>query len=175
MIIINEKKPVQCIVRFKKPLFYNEILSLLNKATSEYNAISEKNRKELRFFKRLVTRRDVYLVHCDHFTYGSYDGRVPMKRLAIGMYDPLDYPEAKYEKRYIIYLLGIRDIHLYFNIIPGFAKDDQFATEIGENESVSCITIKANIKSNMRWKLKQAKFLEKLVPIIEKLHPEVKK
>lgn len=175
MVIVSETRQVATYIQFKKPLFYNEILTLLNKAIREYNEIVLKNHSELPFFKRLVTHRDIYHVYCNHFTYGSYDGKAPMKLLVGWMYDAEDYPDATYEKRYIIYLLGIRDIHLYFNVIPGIAAENQFATEIRENQEVSYLTIKANMKSNMKWKMQQKKFLETLTPIIERLYQEMKK
>lgn len=175
MIIVSETRQVRSIVQFKKPLFYNEISILLNKAIREYNEIVLKNYRDLPFFKRLVTDRDIYHVYDDHLTYGSYDGKAPMKLLVGWMYDAEDYPDAKYEEKCIINLIGIRSYMLYFNVIPGIATEDQFATEIGENEQVSCITIKANMKSNMKWKMQQKKFLETLTPIIERLYQEMKK
>jgi len=175
MIIVSETRQVRSIVQFKKPMFYNEILTLLNKATREYNEIVLKNYRDLPFFKRLVTDRDIYHVYDDLLTYGSYDGKAPMKLLVGWMYDPEDYPDAKYEERCIINLIGIRSYMLYFNVIPGIAKENQFSTEIGENEQVSCITIKANMKSNMKWKIQQKNFLEKFTPIVERLYQEMKK
>ena len=175
MVIVSEERQVATHLQFKKPLSHSEIFTLLEKATSEYNKNSEKNRKELPFFKRLVARHDIYHVYRNCLTFGSYDGKAPMKLLVGWMYDPEDYPDAKYEKRYIIYLLGLRDIMLYFNVIPGIAAEDQFATEIRENQEVSYLTIKANMKSKMRWKMQQAKFLEALTPIIERLYQEMKK
>jgi hypothetical protein len=38
---------------------------------------------------------------------------------------------------------------------------------IPEDEQVSCITIKANLKSSMYWKKQQAEFLEVFIPIFK--------
>jgi len=54
--------------------------------------------------------------------------------------------------RYLISIVGIKNYYLYFNVIPGIAKEYQFGTPIPEKELVSCITIKANMKSSMYWK-----------------------
>ena len=67
-------------------------------------------------------------------------------------------------------IVGLRDVRLYFNVIPGIARENQFGTEMSEKDVVSCITIKANMKSNLHWKQEQAKFLRILVPIIEKMN-----
>jgi hypothetical protein len=70
--------------------------------------------------------------------------------------------------RYLLNIVGLRNVHLYFNVIPGVAEENQFGTEMSENDTAQCITIKANMKSSLKWKKQQAKFLELLVPIIEK-------
>jgi hypothetical protein len=85
-----------------------------------------------------------------------------------------EFPDAKYETRYLLSIIGLRNAHLYFNVIPGSAREHQFGTEISEKDMVCYITIKANLKSNLHWKQEQAKFLELLVPIIEKMNQKMK-
>ena len=53
------------------------------------------------------------------------------------------------KNRYFISMVGIKNYYLYFNVIPGISKEYQFGTPISEKELVSCITIKANMKSSM--------------------------
>jgi hypothetical protein len=97
-----------------------------------------------------------------------------MKRGGSHLLNPEEYPDAKYETRYLLSIIGLRNAHLYFNVIPGSARERQFGTEISEKDAVCYITIKANLKSNLHWKQEQAKFLELLVPIIEKMNQKMK-
>jgi hypothetical protein len=65
-------------------------------------------------------------------------------------------------------------MYLYFNVIPGIAAFSQFGTEMLDTEKVSCVTIKANMKSSLKWKKQQAEFLELLTSIIENFYKEKK-
>lgn len=173
-IKINQTKPVEAVVRFNRSLSCREIIGLVGNAIVKYNKILSKERKKLSFFKRLFTPSDVYRFDYDMRYYFSHDGKTPMRRGGFNLLDPEFYPDAKYETRYLLSIIGLRNAHLYFNVIPGIARDNQFGTEIAEKDEIFCITIKANMKSNLRWKQEQTRFLELLVPIIEKMNQEIK-
>lgn len=173
-IKIDQTKPVEAVVRFNRPLSCREIIELVGNAIVRYNRIRSKEKKKLSFFKRLFTSSDVYRFDHDMHPYFSHDGKTPMRRGGFNLLDPEFYPEAKYEMRYLLSIIGLRNVHLYFNVIPGIARDNQFGTEMSEKDDFSCITIKANMKSNLRWKEEQAKFLERFVSIIEKMNWQMK-
>ena len=173
-IKVDQTKPVEAIVKFNSPLSHDEISNLLGKAVVECNRIFDSRRKSLPFLKRIFTSSDLYYFESNMRHYFSHDGASPMKRGGEHLLDPEFYPDAKYETRYLMSIIGLRNVHLYFNVIPGVAKKNQFGTEISEKDCVSCITIKANLKSNLHWKQEQAKFLELLVPIIERMNQEKK-
>lgn len=139
----------------------------------ECNRAFAKEWKSIPFLKRIFKPYDVYHLYYRQLQYVSYDGKAPMRRVGFRPLNPESYPDAKYEMRYVLAILG-RNVHLYFNIIPGIAKEHQFGTIMSEKTIVSCITIKANAKSNIRWKQEQAKFLEILIPIIEELNKKMK-
>jgi len=173
-IKIDQKKQVEAIVKFNKPLSCRTISVLVGDAVVECNRILSRERKKIPFLKRIFTSSDVYVFNSDMRHYFSFDGKHPMIRAGKYLLDPESYPEVKYETRYLLSIVGLRNAHLYFNVIPGVARERQFGTEISEKDEVFCITIKANLKSNLRWKQEQAKFLELLVPIIEKMNQEMK-
>lgn len=164
-------KSIQAIVNFEKPLSYDGILRLLSEAIKECNEIFEKRWRALPLIRRIFMRRDIYYVYSDKRMYCSYDGKAPMKFYNYTL-DVHEFPDAKYENRYLIAICGIRDYLLYFNVIPGIAEENQFGTLISEYESVNCITIKANRKSEPKWRCVQTDFLEMLVPIIERINQE---
>jgi hypothetical protein len=164
-------KSIQAIVNFEKPLSYDGILRLLSEAIKECNEIFEKRWHNLPLIKRIFMRRDIYYVYSDMRMYCSYDGKAPMKFYNY-ILDAHEFPDAKYENRYLIAICGVRDYLLYFNVIPGIAEENQFGTLISEYESVNCITIKANRKSESKWRCVQTDFLEMLVPIIERINQE---
>ena len=174
MEIKNQIKPVEATVNFKRPLSCQEIIELVSKAIEECNIILEENRQNMPFFKRIFTKPDAYHLCYDAHMYYSYDGKTPMKLGGPFLLNREEFPDNEYEIRYLISIIGVRDIHLYFNVIPGIAKDDQFGTMISEKELVSCITIKANLKSKPYWKRRQEKFLQLLIPIIKILNIETK-
>jgi hypothetical protein len=169
-IKIDQTKPVEAVVNFNRALSCREIIDLVGNAIVKYNRVLSKERKKLSFFKRLFTSSDVYRFDYDMRHYFSHDGKAPMRRGGFNLLDPEFYPDAKYETRYLLSIIGLRNAHLYFNVIPGAARERQFGTEISEKDQVYYITIKANLKSNLKWKKEQAKFLELLVPIIEKMN-----
>ena len=169
MEVRDKTKSVEAVVRFNKPLSYYEISSLVGNAVVECNRILAKERKKLSILKRIFTCSDVYYFEHDVHYYFSHDGRATQQR-GLNVLNSEFYPDAKYETRYLMSIIGTRDVRLYFNVIPGIAKENQFGTEMSEKDVVSCITIKANLKSNLHWKQEQAKFLELLVPIIEKMN-----
>ena len=173
MEIIDQTKPVEAVVKFSRPLFYYEITNLIDDALDECNEILIEKWENMPFFKRIFTTAELYHLYYDDYMYFSHDGKAPMRR---GKYplDPEEFPDAKYEMRYLISIVGVKNIHLYFNVIPGIAQEHQFGTMIPEDELVECITIKANLKSKPYWKRRQAKFLEILVPIIERIDQETK-
>lgn len=164
---INESKQVQSIVKFAKALKPEQISSLIDTALKEYNrlAIEEWSKKSL--LVRWFTSPNLFHSEAKARNYISYDGKSPMRLAGIYELSPCDYPKAKYEVRYLISIFGVRDMHLYFNVIPGVARESQFGTFIPEHSQVSCITIKANMKSSMYWKKQQAKFLTVFVRILE--------
>ena len=112
---------------------------------------------------------DLYFVDNAYKYYYSYDGVSPMKLGRGGILDPEFYPDAKYETRYQLSIYGLGSMYLFFDVIPGIAKEGQFGTEIKENELVDTITIKANFKSNAYWQSQQSKFLKFFVPVLEKV------
>lgn len=169
-IKVSQERQVEAIVRFNKPFSSNEISDLVGKAVVECNRAISKERKKLSLIRRLFTCSDVYYFNYDAYHYFSYDGKAPMRRGGSNVLSPEFYPDAKYETRYLMSIVGLRDVRLYFNVIPGIARENQFGTEMSEKDVVSCITIKANMKSNLHWKQEQAKFLRILVPIIEKMN-----
>lgn len=173
-IKIDQTKQVEVCVNFNKPLSCNEISKLLGDAIAECNKILRERRKKLPFFKRMFTSIDVYFFDCDERDYFSYDGKAPMQRCGRYYLNREEYPDVKYERRKLMSIVSIKSMYLYFNVIPGIARGSQFGTEMLDTEVVSCITIKANMKSNFRWKKEQAKFLELLVPIIERICKEKK-
>ena len=134
----------------------------------ECNGVLRKEWKSIPFLKRIFKFCDVYRFDYNPSRYCSYDGKAPMRRVGSRLLNPEFYPDAKYETRYLPGIIGLRDVRLYFNVIPGVAEENQFGTEMSENDTAQCITIKANMKSSLKWKKQQAKFLELLVPIIEK-------
>ena len=169
--MLMETKQIESIIDFKEPLSCHEVIKLLEKAIKECNSIFGRDWQKMPFIKRIFTSPDVYHLYYDTHEYCSYDGKSPMK-LCGGPYllNKEEFPDAKYEIRYLISIFGDKDIHLYFNVIPGAAEEDQFGTMISEKELVSRITIKANLKSNPYWKRRQARFLETLVTIIERIN-----
>jgi hypothetical protein len=166
--IINPTKQVEVVVNFKKPQVPQDIVTLLQKALTECNDILKGRWRKLSFFKRMLKPYDAYYLEDDVHQYCSYDGKSPMKRCK-HILNSEEYPEAKYEYRHLLSIYGTQDYRLYFNVIPGIAREDQFGTEMVDNEEFSCITIKANMKSELKWKRIQAEFLEMLVPIIERI------
>ena len=173
-IKIDKTKPVEVLVNFTKPLSCYEISNLLGDAVVECNRIIEEEREKLPLFKRIFTSCDVYLFDRDEREYFSYDGKAPMRPCGHHVLDREMYPDVKYEWRSLMSIVSTKSMYLYFNVIPGIAKENQFGTEISENDTAVCVTIKANLKSNLRWKQEQAKFLELLVSIIEKMNQEMK-
>ena len=173
-IEIDQTKPVEAVVKFNRPLSCDEVSKLLGDAVVESNRILSKERKKIPFLKRIFISSDVYLFNVDIHHYFSHDGKSPMKRGGSYLLNPEEFPDAKYETRYLLSIIGLRNVHLYFNVIPGAARECQFGTEISEKDTVYYITIKANLKSNLRWKQEQAKFLGLLVPIIEKMNQKMK-
>ena len=173
-IKIDQTKQVEAIVKFNRPLSCNEISKLLGDAVLESNRILSRERKKIPFLKRIFIPSDIYLLNRDMHHYFSHDGIVPMQRGGPYLLNSEEFPDAKYETRYLLSIIGLRNAHLYFNVIPGSAREHQFGTEISEKDMVCYITIKANLKSNLHWKQEQAKFLELLVPIIEKMNQKMK-
>lgn len=173
-IKVTQERQVEAVVKFNKPLSYHEISDLVGHAVVECNRTLANERKKLSLFKRIFTCSDVYYFDHDMRHYFSHDGKAPMQRGGSHFLNPEFYPDAKYEIRYMMSITGLRDVRLYFNVIPGIAKKDQFGTEISEKDVVSYITIKANMKSNLHWKQEQAKFLKVLVPIIEEMNQKMK-
>lgn len=168
MEIINQTKPIEAIVNFNRPLSYRAIIKLLGDAVVDVNKILEDKWKNLPILRKIVTLPDIYYLDYDMHQYCSYDGKSPMKPCNY-LLNSEEFPDAKYEHRYLISICGLRDYRLYFNVIPGVAEDNQFGTMIKENEYISCITIKANMKSERKWKCVQVKFLRMLIPIIERI------
>lgn len=173
-IKIDRKKPIEAVVSFNKPLSYYEIIKLVRKAIIKCNGILRERWKKIPFFKRIFTSSDFYCFDYDMHYYFSHDGTSPMKRGGPYLLNPEEFPDVKYETRYLMSIIGLKDMRLYFNVIPGIAQEYQFGTEMSEYETVSCITIKANMKSNLHWKKRQAQFLSTLVPIIERYNQEKK-
>ena len=173
-IKIDKTKPVEVLVNFTKPLSCYEISNLLGDAVVECNRIIEEEREKLPLFKRIFTSCDVYLFDRDEREYFSYDGKAPMRPCGHHVLDREMYPDVKYEWRSLMSIVSTKSMYLYFNVIPGLAKEDQFGTEMLDTEKVSCITIKANMKSSLKWKKQQAKFLELLTSTIENFYKEKK-
>ena len=173
-IKIDQTKPVETVITFNRSLSCREIIELVGDAIVKYNRILSKERKKLPFFKRLFTPSDVYRFDYDMRHYFSHDGKSPMRRGGFNLLDSEFYPDAKYETRYLLSIIGLRNAYLYFNVIPGIARENQFGTEMLDTEKVSCVTIKANMKSNLKWKKQQAKFLELLTSTIENFYKEKK-
>jgi hypothetical protein len=171
---INKSKQVQSIVKFDKALNFSQISSLIDEALTEYNRLSMEKWSKKSLLVRWFTSPNLFYSNSLARTYFSHDGKSPMRLAGPYRLNPHEYPDAKYEIRYLLSISGLRNIHLYFNVIPGVAKENQFGTMLLEDEQVSCITIKANLKSNLHWKQEQAKFLELLVPIIEKMNQKMK-
>jgi hypothetical protein len=169
---IDQTKPVEVLVNFTEPLSCYEISSLLGDAVIECNKILEKERKKLPLIKRIFTPRDVYYFDRDERDYFSYDGKYPMIRCGRYRLNQEEYPGIKYEWRSLMSIVGTRSMYLYFNVIQGVAKENQFGTEMIDTETVSCVTIKANLKSSLKWKKEQAKFLELLVSVIKNFNRE---
>lgn len=173
-IKIDQTKPVEAIVKFNEPLSYREIFYFMGASIVECNRILKMERKKIPFFKRIFRLSDIYRFEYDIRHYFSHDGKSPMKINSGYLLNPEFYPDAKYETKYMMSIIGLKNVHLYFDVIPGVAKEDQFGTEISEKDRIFCVTIKANLKSNLHWKQEQAKFLELLIPIIERLNQEKK-
>ena len=167
----KNSKPVQEIINFQRPLFYSGILQLLSESIKECNEIFSERWHNLPFIKRIFIHRDRYHLYYNRRIYCSYDGKAPMQFCRY-LLNTRAFPNAKYENRYLIAICGARDYLFYFNVIPGIAEENQFGTLITECEPVSCITIKANMKSNPKWKEMQTEFLKMIVPIIERIDQE---
>ena len=164
-----QTKSVQVVINFNKPLFPNQIRGLLLKAIGECNNIFRERRKALPFLKRIFTPHEIYYFNCEWYMFCSYDGKAPMRFCKYAL-NSEEYPDARYETRYSMSICGIRDYRLYFDVIPGIAKENQFGTLIREYEPISSITIKANMKSSPYWQAVQKKFLDEFVPIIDNLN-----
>ena len=171
-IKIDQTKPVEVLVNFIKPLSCEEISNLLEGAVIECDKILEEERENLPFFKRIFTSRDVYLFDRDEREYFSYDGKSPMRPCGHYILDREMYPNVKYEWRSLMSIVSTKSMYLYFNVIPGVAKENQFGTEMLDREKVSCITIKTNLKSSLKWKERQSKFLGLLVSVIKDYNRE---
>ena len=164
---INKSKQVQSIVKFGETLKPEQISSLLVGAITEYNRFSMEEWSKKPLLIRWFTSPDIFCCNAAARNYFSFDGKSEMRLAGPYRLDPERYPEAKYEVRYLIGIIGKRDKHLYFNVIPGVAKEYQFGTLIPEDKQVTCITIKANMKSSMYWKRQQAEFLTRFVLILK--------
>ena len=162
---------VQAVINFNKPLFCCQIRGLISKAIEECNNIFRERREALPFLRRIFAPYEMYYFNCEWYMFCSWDGKAPMRFCKYSL-DPVEYPDAKYEDRYLMSICGVRDYRLYFDVIPGIAKENQFGTMIAEHESVHLITIKANMKSSSKWKRIQTEFLELFVPIVEKINQE---
>lgn len=169
---IDETKPVEVLINFFRPLSCDEISNLLGDSIIECNKILEEKRKKLPFFKRIFTSHCVYYFDRDERDYFSYDGKLPMIRCGRYHLNQEMYPNVRYEWRSLMSIVSTKSMYLYFNVIPGVARANQFATEMLDTETVSCITIKANLESSLKWKKQQAKFLELLVSVIKDLDKE---
>lgn len=173
-IKIDPKKQVEAVIRFKKPRSFYEISDFITKSIEKSNRILAEKRKEIPFLRRIFTLSDKYSFKDVPCYYCSYDGKSPMIRAGSYFLDSEQYPDAKYETRHLMFIVGLRNAHLFFDVIPGIAEEDQFGTEMVDTEIVPSITIKANLESNLYWKKEQAKFLELFVPILEKMDQERK-
>jgi hypothetical protein len=174
MKIKIDQNPVEVFVNFAKPLSCDEISILLGDAIVECNRILEKERETIPLLKRIFTPCDVYLFDRDEREYFSCDGKAPMRPCGHYVLDREMYPDVKYEWRSLMSIVSTRSMYLYFNVIPGIAALNQFGTEMLNTEKVSCITIKANMKSSLKWKKQQAKFLGLLASTIESFYKEKK-
>jgi len=171
---INESKQVQSIVKFDKALYPDQISSIIDEAIIEYNRITMEEWSQKTTLVRWFTSPNLFRSNTAIRNYVSFDGKSPMKLAGPYRLDPERWSEAKYEVRYLISIVGIKNYYLYFNVIPGIAKEYQFGTPIPEKELVSSITIKANMKSSMYWKKQQAKSLDMFVPILKRTIPKMK-
>lgn len=171
-MVKNQTNP-EAIVNFNRPLSCSEMIKLLGDSVVEGNKNLEDKWKKLPLLKKFVTLPDVYYLDYEMCHYCSHDGETPMKPCKY-LLNSEEFPDAKYEYRYLISICGLRDYRLYFNVIPGIAEENQFGTMIREHEKVSCITIKANMKSEPKWEYVQSEFLKMLVPIIERINKEKK-
>ena len=123
---------------------------------------------------RWLTKPNLFRLNTAIRNYVSFDGKSPMRLAGPYKLDPERWPEAKYEIRYLISIVGIKSYYLYFDVIPGVAKEYQFGTLIPEDELVGCIIIKANMKSSMYWKKQQVKFLEGFISIFKRILLKIK-
>ena len=171
-IKIDQTKPIEVIVNFSRPLSCYEISNLLEDVIAESNRILEEERVKLPFIKRVFTSPNVYYFDRIERDYFSYDGKAPMIRCGRYHLNQEEYPNIKYEWRNLMSICSTKSRYLYFNVIPGIATLNQFGTEMLDTEKVSCVTIKANMKSSLKWKKQQAKFLELLTLIIENFYKE---
>ena len=163
-----QTKSVEAVVNFNRPLSCNELVDLIDESLEEYNKLLRENWKKLPILKRIVKRCYKYNVHYYSRKFYSIDGMKQMKPAGPYQLDPEFYPDAKYENRYLVSIFG-NGKYLYFGVIPGVAEEEQYGTWIKEEDTVSCITIKANLKSNTYWKSIQSTFLQEIVPIIERI------
>ena len=163
----KQTKPVQAISVFKNPLSVLQIYAVISDALKVCNEQFVQDFSKQFFLKRWFSSPDLYFVDNTYKYYYSYDGVSPMRLGKGNVLDPEFYPDAKYETRYQLSIYGSRSMYLFFDVIPGIAKEGQFGTEIKENELVDMITIKANFKSNAYWQSQQSKFLKFFLPILE--------
>lgn len=174
MKIKIDQNPVEAFVNFAKPLSCDEISTLLGDAVVECNRILREERKKLPILKRLFASHGVYYFDRKQREYFSHDGKAPMRPCGRYYLNREEFPDVKYEWRSLMSIVSTRSMYLYFNVIPGIAAFSQFGTEMLDTEKVSCVTIKANLKSNLKWKKQQAEFLELLTSIIENFYKEKK-
>lgn len=163
-----QTKSIETVVNFNRPLSCNELVDLIDDALEEYNKVAKKEWKKLPFLKRIFKRCYNYTVYCYSHEFYSIDGMIEMKPTGPYPLNPEFYPDAKYEDRYMIFIFG-NGKYLYFNVISGEAEESQFGTWIKEKDIIPCITIKANMKSSPYWERIQLKFLQEIVPIIERI------
>ena len=106
-IKIDQTKPVEAIVKFNRPLSCNEISDLLGNAVVECNRILSREREKIPFLKRIFIPSDIYLLNRDMHHYFSHDGKAPMKLGGPYLLNPEEYPDAKYETRYLLSIIGL--------------------------------------------------------------------
>lgn len=167
-----QTKSVEAVVNFNRLLSCNELVDLIDESLEEYNKLLKENWKKLPILKRIVKRCYKYNVHCYSREFYSIDGMTEMKPAGPYQLDPEFYPDVEYENRYLVSIFGNK-MYLYFNVIPGVAEEGQYGTWIKENDVVPCVTIKANLKSSTYWKSIQSKFLQGIVPIIERIDKRI--